>query len=320
MRKSPVAAVIAALLLATFAAPSHGQTAVGVTLATGTGSRTLFVEDMLGQELTSLDFADTRSLPFRVRVVDSDFDRQAFNVSATMTNMYLDEDGTLTYDTQIDAADVSLGSQLQPLNIFDVDATVRPLVDTVTTVTDATLCSLLGLTGSGCEISLSGLVGTIQTVELPVDLDNLPALPLVPQANETGAFTNAEYTAGVGAADPSPGGAAATARRLVAGGVGPSGLLDEIEGLLVTTPVGALVPVESVVEALVAAYPLIGTLPVGTVSDLIANTTGDVVPLTLNEILAQSGTYMSLPTLNVNVPAGTTAGDYRGTLVVTALQ
>lgn len=324
MPKHRIAAILAgaSLLAAAAVAPSQAQTDVDVTLSEAAGSRTLYVENMVGESLTSLDFGAARSLPFRVRVVDSDFDRQSFSVTATMTNMYLDN-GALDYTTAIDSADVSLGSQAQPLNVFGVTATVQPLVDTVTTITDLLLCADLGLTilgGVQCEIELSNLVGNLQTVEVPVDLSQLTKLPIIPQANDTGPFTNAEYGAGVGTGDPSPSVDPATSLGVLAGGLGPTSALSEIEAMLATTPLATLVPEETVVSALVAAYPLLGELSTADIDALLTQTVGSVVPLTLTEIVAQTGTYMSLPTLNVNVPAGTTPGDYRGTLVVTALQ
>jgi hypothetical protein len=293
-----------------------------VTLSTAAGSRTLYVENMLGQSLTSLDFGTGRSMPFRVRVVDSEFARQGFAVSATMTNMYLDNGG-LDYATKIASSDLSLGSQLQPLNVLEVVATVQPLVDTVTTITDGTLCATLGLVTSGCQITSSDLVGNVQDLTVPIDLGNLSNLPLLPQQNEVGAFTNAEYGTGtVGFDDPAKAGQpAATALRVLAGSrVDTTVVLDALTGLVQTTPLATLVPVETVSEALQAQFPLLGGLSPTDLAVLIDNTTGSVVPLTLAEVVAQSGTYMSLPKLDVNVPTDATPGDYRGTLVVTALQ
>lgn len=327
MPKSILACLVGglALVAAIVAGPAQSQTSVDVTLSTGAGTRTLFVENMLGQELTGLDFGTGRSLPFRVRVVDSEFGRQGFNVSATMTHLYKDNSGTLDYATKVASSDVSLGSQTQPLNVLSVDAKVQPLVNTVSTITDGTICGVLELlmSGGACVIDTTNLVGNIQTVTVPVDLSDLSNLPLLPQANETGAFTNPEYGTGTaGFGDPNKDATPATARRVLAGSrVDTSVVLDELASLLATTPLATLVPVETVVAALQAQFPTTwGLLSAAQIDAIILSTVGSVVPLTLSEVLAQSGTYMSLPTLDVNVPDGTTPGDYQGTLVVTALQ
>jgi hypothetical protein len=180
------------------------------------------------------------------------------------------------------------------------------------------------MSGGSCELTTSSLIGNLQTVQLPVDLSDLSNLPLLPQQNETGAFTDAEYGTGtVGFNDPNKGGQPpATPRRVLAGSrVDTAAVLSDLAALLETTPLATLVPVETVVAALQAQFPTVwGLLSPAQIDAIILSTVGSVVPLTLAEVVAQSGTYMSLPTLDVNVPAGTVPGDYSGTLVVTALQ
>ncbi len=334
MRKTRLATSLAAmaalsgLALGASGAPVSAQS-VPVTLQNTTSARTLHVESMTGQSLSSLDFGSVRSLPFRVRVVDSSFTRTPFTVSATMTNLYLDSGG-LQYGTKIPSSGVSLGSQANPLNILGVSAAVQPLVNTVTTITDATICAALALAMTGltpaCTITTTGLTGNVQNLNVTVDLAALSNLPLLPQANQTGPFTNAEFGAGtVGDGDTAGKAAAAslspTPKQVVSGApVSTPAVLTALTNALTTTPLATLVPLATVTAALQAQLPAIGALSTAQIDSLLAATVGTPQGLTSGLILSQTGTYMSLPTLNVAVPSGVPAGQYRGTLVVTALQ
>lgn len=339
MRKTRLAtslAALAALALGSSGAPVSAQSAVPVTLQNTTAARTLYVESMTGQSLSSLDFGSVRSLPFRVRVVDSSFTRTPFTVSATMTNLYLDSGG-LQYGTKIPATNVSLDSQVNPLNVLGVSAAVQPLVNTVTTLTgvDAAICTVLGLATPlvnglpTCSLTTTGLSGVVQNLNVPVNLSVLSNLPLLPQANQIGPFTFPEFGAGtVGAGDTvakaaaTSAGQIATPLRVVGGApVSTSAVLSALQGALATTPLASLVPTESVTAALNAQFPAAwGNLSTAQVNTILAQTVGAAQTLTGLQVLSQTGTYISLPTLNVNVPGGVPAGQYKGTLVVTALQ
>lgn len=332
MPKTRVLTALAALALSAGAMPASAQSTVTVTLDTTASSRTLHVENMAGQPLSSLDFGSVRSLPFRVRVVDSSFTRTPFTVSATMSNLYLDNAGTPVYGTRIASSNVAVGSQANPLNILGVSAAVQPLVNTVSTVTDSTICSTLGvamtLVGStnACVLNASSLTGNVQNLGVNVDLNNLTNLPLLPQANETGSFTNADYSTGAGAGDTAGKTAAAgitpTPRRLVAGAPAvTSTVLNALTDALVKTPLSTLVPTASVTSALQSQFATTwALLTSGQIDAILASTAGTPLPVTASQVLSQTGTYMSLPTLAVTVPGGVPAGQYKGTLVVTALQ
>lgn len=330
MNKARIVSGLAAIALLAGIAPSSAQTTVPVTLDNGASSRTLHVESMTGENLSSLDFDSSRSLPFRVKVVDSSFTRTPFTVSATMTNLYLDN-GALDYDTKIASADVALGSQLNPLNILGVSAAVQPLVDTVSTVADGTICNVLGVVTTlvngvpTCTLTASGLTGNLQNVNVNVDLGALTNLPLLPQANEIGAFTNPEFgtgTAGAGDTAGKAAGVAATARRVISGSpVSTTTVLSALQNALTTTPLATLVPENSVTAALQAQYSDTWMLLSSTqIATILASTAGTVQTLVPSQVLSQTGTYVSLPTLDVTVPSGIPAGKYSGTLVVTALQ
>lgn len=330
MPKSRFLAAVVGVCLLGAAAGAHAQTTVDVTATAGASTRTLHVEDMGGNALTSIDFGSGNSAPFRVRVVDSAFARQSFSVSATMTNLYKDNNGTLDMATKIDSSNVSLASQLNPLNILEVSAKVGPLVDTVSTVTDSTVCSTLGLVMTliagvnACQMSAANLTGQIQDLSVPVNLADLTNLPLLPQPNETGAFTFAEYAAGTaGENDPDAVGAdPATSKRLVSGApVATATVLSALDALIVETPLSTLVDRQYVEQALAAQFPETWALLTSVQIDtIVASTIGTADALTGAEVLSQTGTYISLPTLDLNVPTSATAGSYKGTLVVTALQ
>lgn len=334
MHKARLVSGLAAIALLAGVAPSSAQTTVPVTLDNGASSRTLHVESMTGQTLSSLDFNSSRSLPFRVKVVDSSFTRTPFTVSATMTNLYLDNAG-LKYDTLIASSDVRLGSQLNPLNVLGVSAAVQPLVDTVSTVADGTICNVLGVVTTlvngvpTCTLTASGLTGNLQNVNVNVDLGALTNLPLLPQANETGAFTNAEFGSGTAGAGDTAGKAAAatagvtaTGRRVISGAPVTTGaVLSALRNALTTNPLATLVPQSSVTAALQAQYSATWMLLSSTqITTILASTAGTAQALLPAQVLSQTGTYVSLPTLDVTVPSGIPAGKYSGTLVVTALQ
>lgn len=329
MRRTRFLAVATTAAVVAVAVPAAAQTNVGVTLNNTGSSRTLYVEDLSGQQLSTLAFGTNRSLPFRVRVVDSSFARQSFTVNATMTNLYVDDQGSIDHTKEIASSNVTLGSQATPLNVLSVSAAVKPVVDTVSTITDSTICATLGLVPSlvdginACRPTAANLAGNVQNVTVPVDLSNLANLPLLPQANESGAFTNAEYGAGTaGAGDPDAGSApTATARRLMAGSrVDTAAVLAPLHAALNTT-VGTVVSADAVKEALAAQFPATWALLSSTqINSIVSSTVATVDALVASHVTSQSGTYISLPKLDVEVPSGAPAGSYRGTLVVTALQ
>lgn len=329
-RYSALAVALAALVpVIPSGAPAAAQTPVDVTLSNGSSSRTLYVENMTGQALTSLDFGSGRSLPFRVRVVDNDFARQPFTVSASITNLYVDNAGTLDYTKKIPSSNVSQAPQATPLSVLNVAASVRPLVDTVSTVTDTAICTTLGVATTlvggvnACTLSTTGLTGNIQKLTTTVNLANLANLPLLPQAAESGAFTNADYgagTAGFGDTSGKVGAPTATGRRLLAGQpVTTAAVLTPLHTALDTT-LATLVARDTVISGLSAQYALITSLTTSQMNTIIASTVGTAQALVGSQVLSQAGTYVSLPKLDVDVPGTAAAGSYKGTLVVTALQ
>ncbi|PLS76318.1 MAG: hypothetical protein CYG61_02695 [Actinobacteria bacterium] len=328
MSKRRVLCGVAALgLLAAIAAPARAGEVV-VAVDNPGGSRTLYVEDLAGNELTGLNFGTTRSLPFRVRVVDTTMDRSGFSVSATMTNLYVDDSGTIDYAKKIDSAKLSISNTADPLNVLEVSASVRPAVDTVSTISDLLICQTLGLVTSivngsqVCQISATGLVGNVQSaVPVTVTLSDLTNLPLLPQAAEAGAFTDPDY-AGVGANDPDkPSSFTPTPRRMLAGSVvSTDAVLSALKGALDTDPRSELISDTTIINGLSAAVANWELLTTAQVTTVLAGTVATVENLVPEQVRAQTGTYLSFPALNVDVPTTAAKGNYKGTLVVTALQ
>ena len=329
LRVAAGTAVAVALASASFSASADN---VAVSVNNPGGSRTLYVESMLGEPLTSLDFGAMRSQPFRVRVVDSAMDRAGFSVSATMTNLYKAEGSAVDFTTAIPSSELSVGYATSPVSAKDVTALVQPVYDLGATIS-GTLCTtiqalqVLNGIAPDCLIDLQDVTGKLQTVPLTADLSSLPSLPLVPQVGESGFFDNPAF-AGVAATAPRPTGAPpATSKRLV-------------QGTPLTTE-AVLGRIQTALNGAVATQPLAGKVDTTVVTSLLRDElTGDVfkelstsevqqlvnaLTATLNgldpaNILGQSGTYLSFPVLNVKVPDGTPKGDYKGTLVVTGLQ
>lgn len=323
MRKSRFLAGLAAIAIGAAGVPAGAQN-VPVTLTNPSGTRVIAIEDMTGSQLASLDFGTTRELPFRVRVQDTDYTRSDFSVSATMTNLYVHDGTNYDYNEKIPSAQVSLGSQANPLNVLGLTATVQPTVNTVTTLADGTICGLLGLSGSSCTLNTTGLTGkVVEDLAMTIDsLADLPDLPIVPQANDQGAFTNPSYATGsAGELDPGKTGTAATALSLVEGDAVLTPVLTELDGALAALPLDQVVNPDSVVAALQSQFPLVwGLLSTAQIDTILAATDAVPVPLTVDGILSLTGTYLSLPTLEVNVPTTAASGNYRGTMVVTGLQ
>lgn len=298
-----------------------------VTLANGAGTQTVIVENVLGTAtLSALDFDQSRSMPFRVRVVDTGTNRSPFTVDASMTNLYRST-GVDQWDfvTPIPSAMVSIDSAASGLSARDVLATVGGTVDGVLTVTDGAMCAALTLLTSPCTLNLNDMAMVPQ--EVPVDLSVLANLPLVPQAVDPGNFANPDW-AGValGDDDAPTTSFTYTTHRVIGGGL-PTGaaetaMLAALQSSLEDTVDAAatsadVVSAGDLANAIRAAVPAIDdTL----LADLLTQTldlTADTIGV--DDILAVAGTYLSYPVLAIDT-TGAAQGSYEGTLVVTGIQ
>ena len=323
------AALVASLGLATPAAAQiNDPSDPTVTLHQLATSRTVSVEDMASRPLTSLAFGTSRTLPFKVRVVDSNYPSQGFTVNATMTNLYRDQ-GDLVADyslAPIMATQVSLGRQVNTPEIASVTVDVQPLVDVAVTLTGADLAicqTLLDLNAlpADCNLSALDVPGITQDgLAITVNLADLGALPLVPSSNETGNFTAPEYDAGYGLGDTARGASApdADAQVLLAGSPGVlSDVLRSVDAQLSALTRAQVVTGDAILDALESQFP--DTFALLTPLQLDAIVAGATVSdVSIGSLSDLGGSYTSLPTLNVD-DTGAPGGDYVGTLVVTAV-
>lgn len=323
-----IAAGMAALAAASMTSGLSTASAeeVTVSLSNPGGSRTVYVEDLLGQELSTLNFGTSRSQPFRVRVVDDTMDRSGFEVVTTMSNLYLEDGATFDWDEIVPSDKLGVAYPPNPLNLLSPEAVIEPIYDFTETVSGA-LCTTITTLGGSCTVVMSGVDGLRQTVDLAVDLGDLNSLPLIPQEGETGLFDDADF-AGIAADDPSkPGTFVPTTRRVISGVVSNAvETLDSVTAALELVIAG--LPASSLVDSATLAGALRNSLG-GTVYDallpaqvssILAALEVAVRDVTAADIVGQSGTYLSYPKLDVELPADQTPGSYKGTLVVTAVQ
>lgn len=317
MRRTAIVLLVCAVFAT--AAPASAQVSLPVTLANGSGTRTMYVEDLLGQSLSGFTFGDATAQPFRVRVVDSSMDRTPFTVSAQMTKLYRVVNGSLVADTPIDAAHLRVDPVIDP-SASGITAAVRPIVDVVLHSTDPVVCTALGLLGSSCNLSVTDLTAKVQTVSYAANTA-LSGLPLVPGSTEAGAFDVPAYANDSPDTPGSP--PSATSRTLLSGNTNAgSAFLTDL-----TARVQSVVNGLSTVTDLVDSNTLVSALPPAlqvlggsTLTTLLASSfTATVHSVLTSQILELTGTYLAFPKLTVDVPSDAPSGSYRGTLIVTGI-
>jgi hypothetical protein len=316
--RRPAIALALAVVLAT-AAPASAQVSLPVTLGNGGGTRTMYVEDLLGNTLTGFEFGEATAQPFRVRVVDASMDRTPFTVSAQMTKLYRLVDGSLVAADPIDSAQLRVDPVIDP-SVSGVVASVQPVVDVVLHSTDPVVCTLLGVLTGSCDIPLSDLTAKVQSVAYAADTV-LSGLPLVPGSTEAGAFDVPAYTVDSPDTPGSP--PAATARTLLSGNTnGDAAFLTALTAQ-VQVVVDGLASVTDLVDAnaLISALPAaLQSLSGATLTNLLGSAFDATVEDVLtSQVLALTGTYMAFPKLSVDVPAEAPSGSYEGTLIVTGI-
>src|SRR5258706_1926841 len=111
-----------------------------------------------------------------------------------MTNIYRETGSGLSWAEVIPSSDLAISNGTTPLAVTDVTAQVQPAIDTVTTVSNAAICLLLGFgVVVSCNVQLTGVVSKVQAVTATVNLSDLTNLPLAPQSAQTGPFTAPDY-------------------------------------------------------------------------------------------------------------------------------
>lgn len=360
-----VAATIAVAGPAFATSPTGSGSPSGTTVTTttgGPGTRQLQVLDMSGTPLNNLSLQPSVPQAFHVAVTDaavSDL-TQGFTVNAVMNNLYANSGATTTHapNTYIPSSAVSVNMPATgALSVFGAGLTDLPNVigsGTIPSCTSlaaadptnlgnivtqaASLCdALTGPLASALTVAPTTAVSTItKTLSGIADLTKVPFTlsDTVPVGG--GAFTNADYTSGIGAADTTgaSGAPAPTSYTLLKGlpvssltniinALGlPTGLaLTSVDGTGAYTTVAAF---ESALQAtgnatLQALVTDLGALSGAQQAEVLNNLAG-TLSTTLANLSNELGTYNSFPSLTVTPPAGTPASTYSGTMTVTMVQ
>lgn len=322
----------------------------------GPASRQLALLDLTGQPLEDLALRSGVPMPFRVDVTDAGLSAltdptSSFTVNATLNNLYSGGDAagaflpssSVMVGPPVGGGLSALGELLaQPTALLNgtlapcqVDAETAlpelvPLPDLAQPLTDA-VCEALGVQGLTLDdlpvqLPLETLTGTLG--ELPFDL----------QGALGGAFTEADYVNGIGAAD-TRGTGGGTARQLLSGlptvPLGLQTLLDDLQAelgtLLPVSPdgTGALLTAEELVQALVASSDAqasqlgaaLTDLTPAEVDTLLAPVTALIDSLGLDDLLDLNAVYRSLPVITaVSTGAPAQGGTFTGTMTVTLVQ
>jgi hypothetical protein len=361
-----VAATIAVAGPAFASSPTGSGSPSGTTVTTttgGPGTRQLQVLDMSGTPLSNLSLQPSVPQAFHVAVTDAAVTDLAngFTVSAVMNNLYGSSGATTTHaaGTYVPSSAVTVNMPTSgALSVFGAGLDDLPGVVvaagqsipscTSLATTDAILANIVteaaALCGVGGPLLTSLTLGTAVTAVSTVtkSLSGVADLTKVPFAlSDTvpvggGAFTDADYTSGIGAADTTgASGAPAPTSYTLLKGVPVSDLTNILSALglpaglpLVSTDgTGADTTVAAFESALQATgdatlqtlvtdlAPLSGAEQV----DLLNHLTG-TLSTTLANLSNEVGTYNSFPTLTVAPPAGQPADTYSGTMTVTMVQ
>jgi len=357
-----VAATIAVAAPAFATGPTGGGSPSGTTVTTttgGPGTRQLKVLDMSGAPLNNLALQPSVPQAFHVAVTDaavSDL-TQGFTVSAVMNNLYGNSGATTTHaaGTYVPSSAVTVNMPTTgALSVFGAGLDALPnvvgsgtipscttlasqtgLTDIITTAT--ALCGVAGPLLSPLTVAATTAVSTVTgTLSGISDLTKVPfALSdTVPVGG--GAFTNADYTSGIGAADTTgaSGAPAPTSYTLLKGL--PVGSLTNIINALGLPSSLPLVSADgtgayTTVAAFESALQATGNATLQALVTDLAPLTGDQQAAVLNHLTGtlsttlanlsnELGTYNSFPMLSVTPPAGTPADTYSGTMTVTMVQ
>jgi hypothetical protein len=267
--KKPLTLLLSAVTVTALAAPAlaaGGGSAIGVSYVTVDGTRQFSVTKADGSGLTGFPFVDgTLSLPFRTRVADANrlLNGSGYQVSATMSNLYLQTSTGHDWSTYIPSSALSLGYGANPLAataLLPVSPDVA-LAGTLATCTSPAIATALGYTvtslatallslGNTSLINLCNALTTLagaplntvtkvatQAVDVSTALaGSLTSLPYaLTGAQEIGAFTSPAYSGQLGSGEPTQAGVA-TAKRIMTGTslVGTAGSLTGLLAALTT--------------------------------------------------------------------------------------
>ncbi|MGH2725126.1 MAG: hypothetical protein ACRDI0_12895 [Actinomycetota bacterium] len=350
MRKGMATACGLLVIAAVAAGPVGAQESTDVLLAAVAGSRTLKVTTPTGTNLNGgeLNLGTAHTGAFVTTVTDLNYDHVGYQVSATLSNLYL-FGGSFDCAKKVDSGDLSaafpIDAQLQ-----DLGALVQGLVDLEGTV-DGALATLLDPTGAiGLILSTAGLD---PLAGRPLEITG----PIAAQVEDTlaGALNGASSVLPVKISNGSPGpfttpashpqcgggGGSPTSRLLMSGDASSLGgfvqdLIDDLQALVdgisasdmitdgtidaAAAEAAAAEAVQGLQDQINSELAGLGLPPIalpqtGAVIDQVLDTL--VGLLDTANLLGQSGAGISVPNLNADPDSAPTAGIYKGRMVVT---
>ena len=226
------------------AGPNPSGTTVSLS-APSSGTRVLDVLDLAGNALTALPVTPNTPAPFRVRVTDAGINdlTTGFTVNAVMNNLYKKNGGSYDWATKIPSSSVSvnynpitaLGVSFSDLPIAQLTGAIPSCNSGGTNLVSLGILGLSDITGTGAAVPLCTLLSTTGITVSPSDavnvatsllttvtpaLSNILNLPFELSGNETGTFTNPDYSSGtIGFSDSGKPGSpsAATPRKVLQG-------------------------------------------------------------------------------------------------------
>lgn len=320
-----------AMVIAMVASAAAEQTEV--SLVNAAGSRTMSLSTLSGDSLTALPMGSAREAPFLVNVTDIAYSRQGYQVTAQLSNLYMWDPASSSWSCgdKISSNQVSVDFLTNPTAVRELAVVAQPVLDLSATLTDA-ITTALGLP-SGTSI-VAPVTEDMQSFANSTVYSGLEsALPLKVATGAGGTFTDRMPHTGCG-----DGGASIpTAVEIQNGSISDDASMlawvqsvaDSVfatasggDGMTAAEAVAAELVADSAIdasirsalEAIVDNDLLITDLIIADVKALLTATDHTVA-----SILGQTGSYTSLPALNVDVPGGTETGLFKGTMTITLI-
>jgi hypothetical protein len=324
MRARTVAAATV-LTLGAATASAFADTNVPVTTLVAAGTRTLNVIDpSTGTAVGSggLPLGAGHGGALLVNVTDVDYKRSGYQVSATMTNLYPFANGN--YDFNATAIPSSALSLSYPSSLFDLN-NVAALVEPVFDLTGSIQLGALGVPVA-VDKTVNGTAKDAQSLSAAVTQSSyaslLSQLPITLATGETGTFDSPAPLPGQsGSAFANP-----TPKVLMSGSPHTPTTKSLTDALNATY--GGKTAQQLVTAGLLDANAVISAAAqaLGVTPDLITNSEKTTILTTLTgtvsgilSIDGQTGSYNTLPELDITTPSDTPAGLYRGQLTVTLM-
>lgn len=299
------------------------------------GTRTLTVASLSGGDLDTLSLGATGTAGFVANVTDLAYDRAGYQVTASMSGLYAVSGSGYDCERAIPSSALSLSFLVSPVSVSDLAALAQPLWDLVGSL-EATLATTLGVAGgtlvSAADVAGEQVSGTLAGAYAGIE----DVLPVQVASGAGGAFDDPAPHEGC---DPAPG-AAPTSRLVMSGETSDLGALfawlageitsaadaggdatvsaDELVSTGTVTDETMAAAVRAALDAAGVSLALLDALvSAGTVTmtEIYASLEATLDPIT--SLLGQSGTYLAMPALGIDLPEDAAPGTYRGTLTLT---